>query len=81
MPGSVIIKTEGKEQVTQRQSGLMVVEAADRSATTIAEVISVGDVRDDIKVGTKLIFPTSTGLMIAKNIFYLKYEDICATVS
>ena len=81
MPGSVIIKTEDKEQVTQRQSGLVLVESSDKSSTTIAEVISVGDIRDDIRVGTKLIFPTNTGLMIAKNIFYLKYEDICAVVS
>lgn len=80
MPGSIIIRTEGKESVTQTQSGLVLVEKAERGVTEVAEVISVGDIRDDIKEGTKVLFPTSTGMKIDKNIYYLKYEDICAIV-
>lgn len=80
MPGSIIIRTEGKESVTQTQSGLVLVEKAERGVTEVAEVISVGDIRDDIKEGTKILFPTSTGMKIDKNIYYLKYEDICAIV-
>lgn len=80
MPGSIIIRTEGKESVTQTQSGLVLVEKAERGVTEVAEVISVGDIRDDIKEGTKVLFPTSTGMKIDKNVYYLKYEDICAIV-
>ncbi len=80
MPGAVIIKIEAKAEITQRESGLVLVEKADKSATTIAEIISVGDVRDDLKVGMKILFPSNTGLQIAKDTYYLKYEDICATV-
>ena len=81
MPGSVIIKIEAKQQVSQTQSGLVLVESESRSSTEVAEVISVGDERDDIKVGTKILFPTSTGLKIDKTTYYLKYEDICAIIS
>jgi len=81
MPGSIIIKTEGKESVTQTQSGLVLVEKADRGVTEVAEVLSVGDIRADIKEGTKILFPTSTGMKIDKNIYYLKYEDICAIIA
>lgn len=80
MPGSIIIQTDGKEAVSQTSSGLVLVEKADRGTTEVAVVLSVGDVRDDIKEGTKILFPTSTGLKIDKNIYYLKYEDICAIV-
>lgn len=80
MPGSIIIQTDGKEAVSQTASGLVLVEKADRGTTEVAVVLSVGDVRDDIKEGTKILFPTSTGLKIDKNIYYLKYEDICAIV-
>ena len=80
MPGSIIIQTDGKEAVSQTASGLVLVEKADRGATEVAVVLSVGDVRNDIKEGTKILFPTSTGLKIDKNIYYLKYEDICAIV-
>lgn len=80
MPGSIIIQTDGKEAVSQTASGLVLVEKADRGTTEVAVVLSVGDVRDDIKEGTKILFPTSTGLKIDKNIYYLKCEDICAIV-
>lgn len=80
MPGSIIIKVKGKESVSQSASGLIVVEKSELGTTEIAEVLSVGDVRDDIKQGTKILFPTSTGLKIDKNTYYLKYEDICAIV-
>lgn len=81
MPGSIIICTEDKDSVSQTASGLVIVEKAERSATEVATVLSVGDVRADIKEGTKILFPTSTGMKIDKNIYYLKYEDICAIVS
>lgn len=80
MPGSIIIQTDGKEAVSQTASGLILVEKADRGTTEVAVVLSVGDDRDDIKEGTKILFPTFTGLKIDKNIYYLKYEDICAIV-
>lgn len=80
MPGSIIIRTDGKEAVSQTASGLVLVEKAERGITEVAVVLSVGDVRDDIKEGTKILFPTSTGMKIDKNIYYLKYEDICAIV-
>lgn len=81
MPGSIIIKTETDDaKVTTTASGLAIVQNVERGATEIAEVLSVGDKRDDIKEGTKVLFPTSTGLKIAKNTYYLKYDDICAIV-
>lgn len=81
MPGSIIIKTDAKDSVTtQTSSGLVLVETAAKGTTEVAEVISVGDIREDIKEGTKILFPTSTGMKIDKNIFYLKYEDICAII-
>lgn len=81
MPGAVIIKIEQKTEITTRESGLLLVEKQDKSATTVAEIISVGDIREDLKVGMKILFPSNTGLQIAKNIYYLKYEDICATIT
>ena len=81
MPGSVIIKIDEKEQVEQRESGLLLVTKDKHSATEVAEVLSVGDERDDIKVGSKILFPPTTGLNIGKGIYYLKYDDICAIVS
>lgn len=81
MPGSIIIKAESDDaKVTTTASGLAIVQNVERGTTEIAEVISVGDEREDIKEGTKVLFPTSTGLKIAKDIYYLKYEDICAIV-
>lgn len=80
MPGSVIIKIKDTESVSTTTSGLIVVNKADRATTEVAEVLSVGDEREDIKEGTKILFPTSTGLKIDKNIYYLKYEDICAII-
>lgn len=81
MPGAVIIKINAKAGITTRESGLVLVEKTDKATTTIAEIISVGDVREDLKVGMKILFPSNTGLMIAKDTYYLKYEDICATVA
>ena len=81
MPGAVIIKINEKAEVSKRDSGIYLVEKADKSATTIAEIISVGDVREDLKVGMKILFPSNTGLQIAKDTYYLTYEDICATVA
>lgn len=79
MSGSVIIKINGLETVSKRDSGLVVVSDTGHSkGTVLAEIISVGDERDDLKVGMKLLFLPSTGMLIAKNTYYLKYEDICA---
>jgi len=80
MPGSIIIQMDEKAKVTETASGLVLVEQGDKSTTTVAEIISVGDEREDLKVGMKVLFPNNTGLKIGKNIYYLKYEDICATV-
>lgn len=80
MPGSIIIKIDGKEQVETRASGLVVVESAATGTTTVAKILSVGDERDDLKVGMSILFPSSTGLKIDKNVYYLRYEDICAIV-
>lgn len=82
MPGSIIISVPEKdEKVSKTESGLFLVNKQEVGTTEIAEVISVGDERDDIKEGTKVLFPTSTGLKIASGIYYLRYEDICAIVS
>ncbi len=80
MPGSVIIEIDEKAQVSETKSGLFVVEKADQNNTTVAKILSVGDVRDDLKPGMEILFPHNTGLKIAKNTFYLKYEDICAVI-
>jgi co-chaperonin GroES (HSP10) len=80
MPGSVIIQTNKKDEMQQTASGLFLPETANKSSTEIAEILSVGDERDDLKAGGKILFPTSTGLKIANNIYYLKYEDICAII-
>lgn len=80
MPGSVILKVTEQSKVEQLESGIVMVSKADTASTEVAEVLSVGDVRDDLKAGTKILFPTSTGLKISKGIFYLKYEDICAII-
>lgn len=80
MPGSIIIKTEPKEQISELRTGLIMVEAVAKGVTTIAEIISVGDDRADLRNGMKIVFPTATGLLIAPNIYYLKYADICAVV-
>lgn len=80
MPGSIIIKTNPKDSTTKSDSGLIVVESVNKSSTEVAEIISVGDDRDDLREGTKILFPTSTGMKLDKNIFYLKYEDICAII-
>lgn len=82
MPGSIIIKIESVEDVVKTAaSGLLIVQKVDAATTTVAEIISVGDERDDLKVGMKILFPSNTGLMIAKNIYFLRYEDICATIT
>lgn len=81
MPGSIIIEVEEKTQVSKQESGLFLVEKTEKAGTTIANVISVGDEREDLKEGMKILFPTNTGLLIAKNTYFLKYEDICAIVS
>ena len=81
MPGSVIIKINEKADVETRDSGIMLVTKEKYGATEVAEVLSVGDERDDLKVGMKILFPPTTGLNISKGIYYLKYEDICAIVS
>lgn len=81
MPGSVILKVTVKDEIEQRESGLFLVTKEKMNSTEIAEVLSVGDERDDIRVGTKVLFPPTTGMSIGKGIYYLKYEDICAIVS
>lgn len=80
MPGSVIIRVEEQEVVNERESGLVVVETKQKAAVEVAEVVAVGDSREDIKVGTKILFPTTTGLKLDSTHYYLKYEDICAIV-
>ena len=80
MPGSIIIRVKDTESVSATNSGLIVVNKRDVSTTEVAEVLSVGDERDDLKPGSKILFPTATGLKIDKGVFYLKYEDICAII-
>ena len=82
MPGSIIIQiADVSDVVKTHSSGLMLVEKTNAATTTVADVLSVGDEREDLKPGMKILFPSNTGLMIAKNIYYLRYEDICATIS
>ena len=81
MPGSIIIKVNIREELEQTQSGLVLITNDKMGATEVAEVLSVGDERDDIKVGTKVLFPPTTGMSIGKGIYYLKYEDICAIIT
>lgn len=81
MPGSIIIKVNIREEMEQTQSGLVLITKDKMGATEVAEVLSVGDERDDIKVGTKVLFPPTTGMSIGKGIYYLKYEDICAIIT
>lgn len=81
MPGSIIIQIEEKAQVNKQESGLFLVEKVEKAGTTVADVLSVGDEREDLKAGMKILFPTNTGLLIDKNIYFLKYEDICAIVN
>lgn len=82
MPGSIIIKTTPKASTTTTESGLTLITKQSESSIEIAEVISVGDAdRVDIKVGDKVVFPNTTGLKIAENIYYLRYDDICAVLA
>lgn len=81
MPGSIIIRVKEQESVDKRESGLFVVESKQKAAVEVAEVVAVGDEREDILVGTKIVFPTSTGLKIDSTHYYLKYEDVCAIVN
>lgn len=78
--GTIIIRANVQENVSKTDSGLFIVKKEDRETIEVADVISVGEDITDIKVGDKILFPTSTGLRIDKNIFYLKYEDICAKI-
>lgn len=80
LSGRVIIKADIKGQVSERESGLVVVKQTEDTTAIVAEILSVGDERDDLKVGMKILFPPNTGMKIEKNIFYLKYEDICVIV-
>ena len=81
MPGSIIVQINDKQAITELASGILLAESPEKSGVEVAEVIAVGDSREDIVVGSKILFPTATGLKIEKNIFYLKYEDICAIVN
>lgn len=82
MPGSIIIRIPQKEDTTVTASGIVLANKQDVAGVVTAEVLSVGDTeRTDVKVGDKIVFPTSSGLLIDKNIYYLKYDDICAVIA
>lgn len=81
LTGSIIIQTNIHDEPVQNNSGLFVMESKTKATTQIAEIISVGDERDDLKIGMKILFPTDTGLKLDKGIYYLKYDDICAIVN
>lgn len=82
MPGSIIITIKEKTNISKHQnSSLLIVERTNTAGIEVATVVSVGDERDDIKIGTKILFPTETGLKIDANTFVLRYEDICAIVN
>lgn len=81
MPGSILIKVDEQEHVKKSDSGLLyMVESTEKRAVTVSEIIAVGDDREDLKPGMKIVFPTNTGLKIDKHVYYLKYEDICAVL-
>lgn len=79
LSGHIIIQAAEPSKVEETH-GILVVNNVDEGQTTVAEIISVGDDRDDLKVGMKTLFQTNIGLKLDKNHYLLKYEDITALV-
>lgn len=88
---SVIISVPEVEKVSQRDSGLILVEKDPAGKTTvIGTVISIGEGKFDstkgtyitppLTVGDKVILSLSTGLELDKGVRMVKIDDIFAKV-
>lgn len=79
LSGYVILRVPEIEKVEDKR-GILVVNDLDTGKTVVAEIISVGDERDDLKVGMKTLFQTNIGLSLDKEHYLLKYCDITALI-
>lgn len=88
---TVIISVPEVEKVSQRDSGLLLVEQDPAGKTTVVgTILSIGEGRFDEKTGTyakpplsvgdKVILSLSTGLHLDKGIRMVKMDDIFAKV-
>lgn len=88
---SVLISVPELEKVSQRESGLFLIENDPAGKTTvIVDVVSVGEGKFDqkngvfipppVKVGDKIIIGLAVGMEVAKGLKMVKTEDIFAVI-
>ncbi len=75
---SVLIKRKEKKEVSE---GGIILPGKQHKEQMLGIIESLGDsiFPDNFKIGTKVIFPDFTGVLIGKNYVIIKEEDIVAT--